>query len=194
MTKTTQWVPKSLGTSSGGAVLYSDSFTSDAVGSVPAGWSVAGVNAGLSVATGDATHSHVYAHDGWSATTSAGNGAWTNYTLSVAVQPSAWLSEQDCIDVRYVDATDHYAVCFVGGTEMAFLKVAASGTTVLSEVSLDYSSTWHQLSITAAGSTFTVSLNGQELMTVSDSTFCRGAVGFDVNAPVEFDSVSVMFL
>ena len=34
-------------------------------------------------------------------------------------------------------------------------------------------------------------LDGETLMTVSDSAFCHGAIGFDANAPVEFGNVTV---
>jgi hypothetical protein len=189
----TKWASKDAAKTAAvtGGLLYRDSFTSDATGTVPAGWSVTGANAGFSVAASDSSYGNVYAHDGWTSTTSAGSTAWTNYTLSVAVQPSAWQSEQDCIDVRYVDAADHDAVCFEGGGSIVLLRVAGGSSVDLARVSLAYTSSWYQLSIAAFGSTFTVQLDGQTLMTVSDSAFCHGAIGFDANAPVEFGNVTV---
>jgi hypothetical protein len=174
-----------------GTLLYTDSFASDAAGSVPAGWAVQGANAGLTVTASGSSYGHVYTHDGWTATTSAGNSTWANYTLSVKVQPSAWASEEDCVAVRYVDANDHYAFCFVGGSWVGFGKIVNGTVTVLDQVPLAYTSTWHALSIVADGSTFTVTLDGASIMTVTDGTFSHGAIGFDVNAPVSFADVTV---
>jgi hypothetical protein len=174
-----------------GTLLYTDSFASDAAGSVPAGWAVQGANAGLTVTASGSSYGHVYTHDGWTATTSAGNSTWANYTLSVKVQPSAWASEEDCVAVRYVDGNDHYAFCFVGGSWVGFGKIVNGTVTVLDQVPLAYTSTWHALSIVADGSTFTVTLDGASIMTVTDGTFSHGAIGFDVNAPVSFADVTV---
>jgi hypothetical protein len=107
------------------------------------------------------------------------------------VQPSAWASEEDCVAVRYVDANDHYAFCFVGGSWVGFGKIVNGVVTVLDQVPVAYTSAWHTLSIAAIGSTFTVTLDGASIMTVTDSTFSHGAIGFDVNAPVSFADVTV---
>src|SRR5947209_12115381 len=57
-------------TSAAATGLYTDSFEGDAIGSIPAGWTVNGTNAGFTV---QQQGSHVYDHNGWTATTTAGN-------------------------------------------------------------------------------------------------------------------------
>jgi len=171
---------------------YSDNFASDAPGSVPAGWSVSGLNAGFAVQSSDGPHSHVYAHNGWAATTVGGSATWTDYAFSVDVKPSAWSSEDDAVDFRYVDGDHHYAVRFVGGGEIDLVSVDGSTTTKLASVAKDYSASWHQLGINAVGSSLTVTLDGTVIMTVTDSTFSAGAIGFDANDPIDFADVSVM--
>jgi hypothetical protein len=174
-----------------GSPLYTDNFASDTLGSVPTGWTVQGLYAGLIVTASGTSHGQVYTHDGWTATTSAGDSTWTNYMLSLDVQPSAWASEEDCVAVRYVDANDHYAFCFEGGGWVGFGKIDNGVVTSLAQVPLAYTNEWHTLSITASGSRFTVTLDGASILTVADSTFSHGAIGFDVNAPVSFAGVTV---
>ena len=183
--------PSASPTPGGGALPYSDNFEFDPTGSVPVGWTVDGVNAGLSVVASDSSHGQVYAHSEWTSTTWAGNQAWTDYTLSLQVEPSAWASEEDCVDVRYVDANDHYAACFEGGGWIEFIRVEGGVGVSLAQVTLSYTSGWHQLSIAAVGSTFTVTLDGELIVTAMDATFSHGAIGFDVNAPIAFDDVTV---
>jgi hypothetical protein len=183
--------PSPIPAQSGPRLPWSDSFAADAAGSIPAGWSVAGLNAGFAVKSGDGTHGSVYAHTGWTATTVAGSAAWTNYTFSVDVKPSAWLSESDSIDFRYVNADYTYAVRFVGGSVIELVRVDGGTSTVLAKVTNNYSASWHQVVITASGAALTVSMGGTTIMTASDSTFSCGAIGFAANDPVEFADVSV---
>jgi len=176
---------------SGPTLPWGDNFAADAAGSIPSGWSVSGVNAGFAVASGDHAYGKVYAHTGWTATTAAGNNAWTNYVLSVDVRPSAWLSESDTINFRYLSPDFTYAVRFVGGSVIELVRVNGGTCTVLAKVSKNYSASWHQVVITASGAALSVSLDGTTIMTASDSTFTRGAIAFGANAPVEFADVLV---
>ena len=176
---------------SGPNLPWGDNFAADAAGSIPAGWSVSGLNAGFAVKGGDGTYGNVYAHTGWTATTVAGSTAWTDYTLSVDVRPSAWLSESDTIDFRYLTPNFTYAVRFVGGSVIELVRVNGGTSTELAKVSKSYSASWHQVVIQASGAALSVSLDGTTIMTASDSTFTRGAIAFGANAPVEFADVLV---
>jgi hypothetical protein len=170
---------------------FGDSFANDSAGSVPAGWTVSGTNAGFIVANGDGGHGHVYSHNGWTARTVAGSTSWSDYTLNVDVRPSAWASEVDTVDFRSASNETYDAVRFVAGAYIDVVRVSNGVTTELARVNTAYSSAWHHLSITAVGSTFNVSLDGVPIMTVTDSSSSHGAIGFDANSPIEYDNVSV---
>jgi hypothetical protein len=150
-----------------------------------------GINAGFAVLTGDSTYGHVYSHVGWTATTVAGNPAWTNYTMAVAVKPSAWLSESNSVEFRYLDAAHYYAVRFIGGTTIELVCVNGGTTTDLARVTDKYSASWHQVVITASGSSLRVSLDGRTIQAATDPTFSSGAIAFGANSPVEFANVSI---
>jgi hypothetical protein len=187
--------PTSTWTPPPGSPLFSDTFASDAVGSVPAGWVVIGANPGFAVA-GEAGQ-HVYAHNGWTATSSAGNSSWTNYSLDVAVKPSAWQSETDGVDVRYRDAQDFYRVRFTGGNTIVFGRVLNNGTQYgagadLGAAAFAYAGgAWYELTVIASGNTFTIEVNGKTVLTAVDSSIPSGRIAFDANSPVEYGSVTV---
>jgi hypothetical protein len=176
------------------STLFADTFAQDAIGSVPVGWSVFGPNAGWSV---QLDGSNVYAHNGWSSSTSAGNRSWTDYTLSVDVKPSAWQSEVDGVDVRYLDSKDFYSLRFVGASSLVFGKQLDDGSysgvwTQLASVPFAYNgASWYRVVITAVGASFTLSVNGQRLIAVSDSALTHGQIGLDAVAPVEYGNVIV---
>ena len=142
----------------------------------------------------DSPYGHVYAHDGSTATTVGGSVAWTNYTVTVEVRPSAWSSDDDSVDFPYVDGDHHYAVRLLGGSEVELVRADGGSTTELAQVTTHYSSTWQQLSIEANGSSLTVLLDGVTIMTATDSTFPSGAIGFAANDPIDFADVSVTSL
>jgi hypothetical protein len=50
---------------------------------------------------------------------------------------------------------------------------------------------WHHATIQATGSVLAVSIDGVQVLKVTDSTFASGSIGFDANAPVAFDNVTV---
>jgi hypothetical protein len=140
---------------------------------------------------------HRYSHNGWTATSIAGSSWWTNYSVDVAVRPSAWQSESDGIDIRYQDAQDMYRVRFTGGSAIVFSRVLNNGTQYgagadLGAVAFSYSGgTWYDLTVIASGSLFTVKVNGVTLLTVADASISAGRIGFDANASVEYGTVTV---
>jgi hypothetical protein len=176
--------------------LFSDDFSDDAPGTVPGGWSVAGdTNAGWAV-TGEAGR-HRYAHNGDSSSTLAGSSTWSNYTLSVDVRPSAWQSESSGIDVRAIDAKDHYTLRFIGGSTLAFSRVVDDGSwggswTKLSSAAFSYSGSVYHVAISAIGDRFTVVIDGEQMLDVRDATIARGGIGFDAHSPIDFASVGVV--
>jgi hypothetical protein len=171
---------------------WSDNFLGDSPGTVPAGWQVSGTNSVFSVVSHDGPYPHVYAHSGWTGTTVAGSTTWTDYTLSVEVQPSAWGSEDDSVDVRYTDGDHYYGVRFLAGGEIDLVRASGSTTTELARVTDQYSATWHALSITVVGASITVSLDGATLMSAGDPSLSGGGIAFAADDPINFADVSVL--
>jgi len=173
----------------GAALPWSDNFSSDAVGSVPAGWAVYGTNAGFAVASSDG--GHVYSHSGWTAASWAGCPTWTNYQLSLGIKPSAWLSEVDTVLFRYQSSGSYYGVRFGWGDQIQLTRAQGGLTKVLASVTTSYSASWHQLTIVANGSSLSVAMDGKTILSATDSAFSSGEIGFAANDPVEFATVSV---
>jgi hypothetical protein len=169
--------------------LYSDTFEGDTVGSIPAGWSVFGTNAGFSV---QQNGSHVYAHSGWQAITTAGNGTWGNYQYSVDMLPSNWGSEVDGVLFRVKDSSNYYFVQYIGGTTLSLHKVVNGSSTGLASTKVTMSaSNWHTIQVVASGSSLTVSVDGTQELAATDATFPTGGIGLGGNSPVQFDNVAV---
>jgi aryl-phospho-beta-D-glucosidase BglC (GH1 family) len=183
--------PTTLPSPSPIALPYTDGFSQDALGSIPAGWTVSGVNAGFAVEQTDGPQPRVYAHTGWTATTVGGSTLWSNYTLSLNVRLSAWSSESDSVDVRYVNGDNHYAVRFLGGNVIDLVRVDGGVTTELARVSLAYTAGWHQLQVTAQGASLSVGLDGATILTAQDDAISCGGIGMASNDPFAIADVSV---
>jgi hypothetical protein len=116
---------------------------------------------------------------------------WSNYTLSLNVRLSAWSSESDSVDVRYVNGDNHYAVRFLGGNVIDLVRVDGGVTTELARVSLAYTAGWHQLQVTAQGASLSVGLDGATILTAQDDAISCGGIGMASNDPFAIADVSV---
>jgi len=169
-------------------VLLSDNFESEALGSLPAGWTGYGVNA---VWTVQAQGSRVLNHARWSGYIKAGSTSWSNYLYTVSVMPSAWGSEQDGLLFALTDG-GHYSLDIVGGTKVVLSKNVNGTSTQLATAPFVFAaSRWYNLSVSMAGGSITAFVNGTSIVQVSDASFSAGAVGIEANDPVSFDNVSV---
>ena len=169
-------------------MLLSDTFESDAVGSIPAGWTSNGLN---SVFTTQQQVSHVLNHAGWTGTIQAGSSTWSNYLYTVAVKPSGWASEHDGL-LFGVREGGHYSLDIVGGNQLVLEKKVGSTVTQLATVSYTFNpALWYNLSIGFPGGSITAYVNGTPVLQANDSTFTSGAVGIESNDPVAFDNVVV---
>jgi endoglucanase len=168
--------------------LFSDTFESDAIGSIPSGWAVYGTNAGFTVRQ---RGTHVYDHNGWTALTVAGS-QWTDYTYSAQISPNNWASETDGLAFRVKDSNNYYRVVYQYGTTLSLSKVVRGANTTLASVPLKLTaSTWHTITVTVNGSTIGIAVDGVNVLTKNDSTFSGGAIGLVANSPVDFDTVLV---
>ena len=169
-------------------MLLSDNFESDALGSLPAGWTGYGVNAVWTVQT---QGSRVLNHAGWSGYIKAGSTSWSNYLYSVSVLPSAWASEQDGLLFALTDG-GHYTLDIVGGTTLVLSKNVNGTSTQLATAPYTFAaSRWYNLSVSLGGGSITAYVDGTSILQASDSTFSAGSVGIEANDPVSFDNVAV---
>jgi pectate lyase len=169
-------------------VLLSDTFESDALGSLPSGWSSHGLN---SVFATQQQGSHVLNHSGWSGTIQAGSSTWSNYLYTVAVKPSCWASEHDGLLFGLVEG-GHYSLDIVGGNKLVLEKKVGSTVTALASAFYTFDpSLWYNVSVSLPGGSITAYVNGVAVLQASDSTFTSGAVGIEANDPVSFDNVVV---
>jgi hypothetical protein len=169
--------------------MYSDNFSGDRAGSVPAGWTSIGVHCSWTVEQ-EGTRK-VVAHDQWSGYLQAGNAAWSSYALSVDIRPSGWGSEQDGIAFGIVDG-GRYSLQIVGGTSLVLTKDHAGTTTTIASVPYAFSPySWYTLTASMSGGSITASVNGVALIHAYDSTSTGGQIELVANDPVVFTNVIV---
>jgi alpha-L-rhamnosidase len=148
---------------------YTAQLDSVPTGSLPGNWSLAG---GALTATG-----------GNVGLLKQGS-AWTNYTLSfdteITSQQSGWV-------VRGQDASNGYVFILnaaddTGGTPNTLQElVLRNGTyTSVGNVAIPNlaTNTWHTVKTAVSGSTITVSLDGTQIASLSNTTFGTGTIGF----------------
>lgn len=166
----------------------SDDFESDAVSSVPAGWTSIGVNSAF---TTQVQGSHVLNHGGWSGYLKAGSTTWSNYIFSVAVKPSCWASENDGLIFGRTES-GHYSLDIVGGNQLVLGKtVSGTWQQVTTAAYVFDPARWYTVSVSFGGGSITAFVNGTQVLQVKDSTFAAGAIGLESNDPVVFDNVLV---
>ena len=168
--------------------IWSDNFESDAVGSAPAGWTSTGTNSTWNV---QANGSRVLSHTGWTGSITAGSASWSNYSLSVSVNPSCWASEYDGLMFAAAE-NGHYSLYIVGGTQLVLGKWVKGTWTKLASAPFAFvPSRWYTVSVYLPGGTISAYVNGTLVLQAADSTFSAGGVGLDSNDPVAFDNVVV---
>ena len=177
------------------ATSYQDDFASTAAGAVPAGWSVAGANAGWAVSSTQG--GPAYVHNGWSSSTAVIGDSWADSTVTATISFSAWSSESDGIAIRYTGPKQFYAVKFVNGTRVIFGRNVNDGTwsgtwTTLASAPLAYGTASHTVTITAHGTSFTVAVDGVTTLTATDGSIAAGSVGLVANAPMTCMHLNVM--
>jgi alpha-L-rhamnosidase len=115
----------------------------------------------------------------------SGGSSWGNYTMSFQTQI---VSNQSGWFVRGQDANDGYAFILndstdTAGTPNTLQEFDESGGTYnsIGSVTLPGSllaGTWHTVTTTASGSTLTVSLDGTQLASLTNTAHSTGTVGF----------------
>ena len=153
---------------------YTDQLDSVPADSLPGSWAV---NGGVLQASGSLGGNSVGLLNGGS--------SWSNYTDSFQTQivdnQSGWF-------VRGQDAGDGYAFILNDSTDTAGtanqlqeFDVSDGNYNSMGTVSLStplLADTWHTVSTTVSGSTITVSLDGTQLTSLTNTSYATGTVGF----------------
>ncbi len=179
-----------------GAVLYSDNFDSDTVGSLPAGWTIEvgttwtvqvdGSNVLEQTSSSTSPLYGIY----------AGDPTWTDYSLSASVKPgpgsTVYGTSVVAIDGRRQDANNFYTLLVKNGNAWYLGKKVSGNFTTLAWGSTSYNTTtWYTWTLTMTGTTISASINGTTLATVTDSAFSSGNISFKTHDQSEFDNVVV---
>ncbi len=171
---------------------FSDNFTngSGLWSPVSGAWSVA--------ATADA-HANVYHQDAdkdaWS---TAGSSSWSDYAVEANVKPESFIAgtaptQFAAIYGRWQDNSHWYYVVLRSNGVIELKKNVGGVYTVLTSKQTTVTpGTWYKLKLNMQGTSLKVVLNGQEVLTATDSSISTGkiAVG-SYYAKASFDDVTV---
>lgn len=180
-------------------MLLSDNFALDSVGTLPAGWSIAGaVPARQSWKVGSYGGGHDLVKGGWSgALTATSIANVSNVAVVAQVKPNGWSDPGDCssacegVVARYQDADDYLTLQFVGTKTVEIAAVSGGQQTVLASVPYSVASgAWYSMSLTAVGSSLIGSVNGLPLLAATaPSAFASGGIGLQATAKASFANV-----
>ncbi|MFH1171891.1 MAG: hypothetical protein V1778_05160 [bacterium] len=120
-----------------------------------------------------------------------GDGVYTVPVRLGSASPAGWKAG---FFFRYHDDQNYYLLQ-MSGTGLQMLRVLEGAPTVLWSIAQAFNkNTWYELTVTAIGSSFTVSLDGtvKTLTPISDTTFTNGqfVLGAFDGAIVDFDDIS----
>jgi len=163
------------------ATLFSDDFNDGNA----SGWSTSGGS--WSVVSGS------YQQSGTSADAKAQSGttSWTDYSVQARVRPNTFGSSSSRaagVVARAQSMSNFYSLVLAPSSVQI-----RRGTTTLASAAMTVSAgTWYTLTLSVAGSTLRGSVNGTQVLTVSDGTLATGRVGFVSSyTAATFDDITV---
>ncbi len=123
---------------------------------------------------------------------SAGSSGWTDYQTAALVQPIAWAPGALGVAFRYVDADTYYS-CEIRNNDMLYLNRYVKGVWVqLGYASIDApGGAWVSVTARAKGNHLSCSLNGQQLVSATDSALPAGKIALLSNNYGNFGRITV---
>ena len=190
-TSTPTSTPTPTATPPASTTLLSGNFESDAVGSIPSGWTASG---GTWTVVQDGSHVVKQSTSTSASATlelSAGSTAWTDYSVSVDVKAPASTAFFG-ITGRHRDINNSYLLVLKNGKLWQLGKrVNGTFTQFASGKYIYTAGTWYTLRLVFSGSTIKAFVNGTLLRTVTDSSLSSGQIGFRTSSMPEYDNVVV---
>ena len=171
------------------ATLFGDDFEDGNA----TGWTTSG---GSWSVTSDG--SAVYRQSGTSsdARSRAGSTAWTNYTVTVRVKPTAvnGTNRFAAVLARAQSNTSYYFLALRSNNTVELKKLVGGSSTTLASASTTFTlNAWYTLSLTVSGTSLSGRVNGGTPLTATDSQFAAGQVGVATfNTAANFDDVLVV--
>ncbi len=167
------------------ATLFSDDFNDGN----SSGWSTSGGS--WSASTGAYRQSSTSAD----AKASAGTTSWTDYTVQAKVTPITFgnVSRAVGVTARAQSSSNFYSLVLVASGQVQLRRHVGGGMGTLATVNYSVTpGTTYTLTLTVAGSSLAGSVNGNRLLTASDSALLQGRVGFVASyASATFDDITV---
>lgn len=125
----------------------------------------------------------------------AGSTAWTDYTVTAKVRPTAFSGSNRFAAVlaRAQSATSYYYVALRSNNTVELKKLVNGTATTLATTSVTVSAgSTYTVSLQVAGSALRSTVNGGAALTATDTTFTAGGVGVATfYTAANFDDVSV---
>ncbi|QQO10816.1 hypothetical protein [Breznakiella homolactica] len=119
-----------------------------------------------------------------------GDTRWTDYTVTVKVR--VFGAEEPCgVLFRYQTSLMHYGFYLVRG-RAEIHRVQKCERTVLASCDFSWDKdSFHELTVRVKDDTFVCSVNGKELLRVSDGVYKTGCIAISAGMPAQFLSVHV---
>ncbi len=176
-----------------GALLFSDDFELDPVGSPPANWTPNTPTWTVAL-DGSNVLRQTDTNIGTLKSVKAGSAGWADYSVSATVKPgTSQLGTTNTINARYIDDNNTYALLLKGNDLWFFGKKVAGTWTTFASGNFNYNTmTWYTMRIDAVGSSVAAYLNGALMASATDSSYTSGAIAFASNHIMEVDNVAVM--
>jgi pectate lyase len=125
----------------------------------------------------------------------AGTAAWSDYTVSVRVKPTAINGSNRFVAVlaRAQSATSYYYLALRSNNTAELKKLVGGSATTLATAPATFTlNSWHTLTLEVSGNTLRGRVNGGTPLVASDSQFAAGQIGVATfNAAANFDDVLV---
>ena len=126
----------------------------------------------------------------------AGSTAWTNYTVTARVKPTAVNGSNRFAAVlaRAQSNTSYYYLALRSNNTVELKKLVGGSSTTLATAPVTFTlNTWYTLSLTVSGTSLSGRVNGGTPLTATDSQFATGQIGVATfNAAANFDDVLVV--
>lgn len=182
-------VPFTLLDSATAGTLYSHNFDDGQA----AGWVATTGSWSVVQDNGNYVYSQTSSNEG---RTSAGSQAWTDYTVEAQVKIDSFNgTNRTYVAGRYQDGNNFYAASLYnsgGGVLELRKKVSGSSTTLATTNYALSTGVWYSVKLILSGSSISMYVNNQLVLTASDSSLTSGAVGLIAyKTAAKFDNVIV---
>ncbi|MCR8630971.1 polysaccharide lyase family 7 protein [Paenibacillus radicis (ex Xue et al. 2023)] len=119
-----------------------------------------------------------------------GQSSWTNYTYQARIQTASTSSTTGIVG-RYTDNNNYYILALNNGNVVLKKKVGGTTTTLQSAAYTFNTSTFYTLKLSLNGTTISGSVNGSQLVSVTDSSLTSGKIAIYSSGAGWWDDVLV---